>query len=371
VRVPLWARLLGFLLALQVVLLIAAAGAAGATLLGSQDQSAHTTRTISVRPLLELALKGVPSVDCPSVSAASPPCGSRSTRRLLDTRVRIVPGRAGEIVVEQDVRVRAAGPELARYFLEQASIREASTTGAVRLSASGWNGWDPRLIQGQNAVTVRVPANVSVLTPRGAPSNPGNPPNAPNEPNVPNAPNGGAGRPVEVPAGATSTGDAAAWQADVTVKGDVTGDVSVVGGTATIDGTVHGSVWVWNGTAVVAGHVGGNVSVSGGSLTIGPQATVGGEVTVWRPPAPVSAAGSVSGVVSVVSGGLQVARGARVGRGVTVWTPGSPVLIDGAVGGDVGVSRGDVEFGQASSLAGRVRIWNGGSCAGTPCERSR
>lgn len=368
-RPALWAKLVGSVLALQVILLLGTAGGAGAVYLVSMDRSAHASHTYPGRPALELALNGFPSLDCRSVSAGSPPCAaSRSTARLLGTQVRVVPGEAGEIVVEQDVRVRAAGPATAGGFLAAASVGGGATRGAVRLAAAGWNPWDPRLIQGSDTVTIRVPPNVRVLTPHGPPPSSGNPPNAPNAPNVPNTPNGRAGEPIQVPAGTTRTGDAAAWQADVSVDGDVTGDVSVVGGTARIAGTVHGSVKVWNGTAIVTGHVGRYVEVSGGSVTIGPEAAVAGAVTVWHPPAPVSIMGTVNGPVQVVTGGLELGESGRVGRSVTVWTPGSLVQIDGSVGGDVGVYEGEVEFGPRSKLGGRVRMWNGGSCAGAPCD---
>lgn len=375
-RVPWWARVLGALLALQVVVLVAGMGAAGALLLGSASHSAHSTRTLGAGPALALDLGGFPGVDCRAQLAAGRPCeASRSSPRGFAGQLRVVPGGPGGIVVEQDVQVRAAGPTLARQLAGSAAVRDSSTAAGVTLSTPGWNGWDPRLLQADDRVTVRVPPQVTLLPPGARPGatpaagSAGNPPNAPNAPNPPNAPNGQAGRSVAVASGTTRAGDVAAWQGNVTVDGHVTGDVSVVGGSATITGRVDGSVDVWNGTAVIAGSVGHAVGVSDGQLTVAPQGNVGGEVQVWRPPAPVAVYGTVAQDVSVVTGGLEIAQGANVGRSVTVWTPGRPVMVEGAVARDLSVSGGDVQFGPRASLGGRVRVWQG-SCSGAPCAGS-
>jgi hypothetical protein len=371
-HVPWWARALALLLAAQTVALVVGAGAAGALLLGSASQSAHAARTLPAAPALALDLAGLSGVDCRAQLAAGRPCqASRSSPRGLAVQLRVVPGSAGGIAVEQDVQVRAAGPALAQQLANAAAVRSSATPAGVTLSTPAWNGWDPRLLQADNEVTVRVPPQVALLppgaTPRATPSGgSGNPPNAPNAPNPPNAPNGRAGQSVAVPPGTTLAGTAAAWQGNVTVDGHVTGDVSVVGGNATINGRVDGAVHVWNGTAVIAGSVGQAVTVSGGQLTVAPQGNVGGEVQVWRPPAPVAIYGTVAQDVSVVTGGLEIAQGASAARNVTVWTPGRPVEIEGAIGRDLGVSGGDVRFGPQASLGGRARVWHG-SCSGAPC----
>jgi hypothetical protein len=368
--VPVWARLLGVLLALQTVLLLAGATATGALLFGSADRSLQSRQTLPARPDLVLRLNGFPAACQPGPLQPAGCAASRWTPRLIGTEVRIVPARSNEIVVEQEVEVRAAGAGLARRYLAEAAVQPSTGAGGVTLSVAGWNAWDPRLLQGQNRLTLAVPAQVRVRSgysgTRGA-ANPGTAPNVPNAPNAPNAPNGRQGQSIQVAAGVTFPGDASAWQGDVTVDGEVRGDVSVVGGTATINGTVDGSISVWDGTAVVAGgaRVGGTVSVVAGSLTIGPGAQVGA-VRAWQPLAPVSIYGTVARDVWVVTGGLDVAAGARVAAAVTVWSPPSSVQVDGTVGGDVGVSRGDVRFGPQSGLGGRVRIWNG-TCSGPPC----
>jgi hypothetical protein len=378
--VPWWARLLAALLALQVIALVVAAGAAGSLLLGSASQSARAARTLPAGPTLALHLAGFGNVDCRAALAAGRPCAaSQSSPRGIGAELRVVPGDTGGIVVEQDAQVRAAGPALARQLLAAAAVRDSSTAAGLTLSTQGWNGWDPRLLQAQSRVTIRVPRRVVLLapgatpgatpTPTPAPGSAGNPPNAPNAPNPPNAPTGRAGQSVAVAPGSTHTGDAAAWQGNVTVDGEVTGNVSVVGGNATINGRVDGAVHVWNGTAVIAGSVGQGVEVSGGQLTVAPQGNVGGEVRVWRPPAPVTIYGTVAQDLSVVTGGLEIAQGATAGRNVTVWTPGRPVKVEGAVARDLGVSGGDVQFGPQASLGGRAHVWHG-SCSGAPCASS-
>ena len=369
--VPWWARVLGGLLALQVLALVAGTALAGTMYVGGVDRSRHSTETFPARPSLALKLAGLGGIDCGFVRSGHPSCvRSRSARGAITTDVRVQPGKPGAIVVEDDAEVRAAGPALAQQYLEKAAIHESTTVYVVTLSAGEWSAWDPRLLRGWRHLTVLVPPDVRVATPVGPPPNPGNMPNAPNVPNVPNTPNGASGRPIDVAAGTRWAGDASAWDADVTVEGEVPGDVNVVGGAAMISGTVEGSVHVWNGTAVITGHVLRQVSVSGGTLTIQPQGTVDGQVLAWRTTAPVTIRGRAGGPVSVVTGSLAVAEGARVGRGVMVWTPGSPVQIGGAVGGDAGVSRGSIVFGPRSSLGGRVRVWNG-SCTGPPCEGGR
>lgn len=374
--VPWWARVLGALLAVQVVALLLCAGAAGALLMGSASQSAHSARTLPAARALALDLAGFPSVDCRGALAAGRPCqASQSSPRGLGGHLLVVPGGPGGIVVEQDVQVRAAGPALARQLLAATAVRDSSTAAGLTLSTPGWNGWDPRLLQADDRVTIRVPPQVALLAPGARPGatpatgSTGNPPNAPNAPNPPNAPNGRAGQSVAVASGSTLTGSAEAWQGNVTVDGHVTGDVSVVGGNATINGRVDGAVHVWNGTAVIAGSVGQAVAVSGGQVMVAPQGSVGGEVQAWRPPAPVAIYGTVAQDVSVVTGGLQIAQGANVGRSVTVWTPGRPVEVEGAVARDLGVSGGDVRFGPHASVGGRVRVWQG-SCSGAPCPGS-
>lgn len=369
--VPLWARVLGVLLALQVVVLVGAAGVAGTVWLGGADRYRHSTETLPPRPALALDLVGFGGVNCGFVRPGHPPClRSASTRGVITTDLRVQPGKPGAIVVDDDAGVRAAGPALADRYLGDAAIHASTTQQAVTLSVGGWSRWDLRLLRAWQHVTILVPPDVRVATPVGPPANPGNLPNAPNAPNVPNTPNGASGRPIDVAAGTRWAGEASAWNADVTVEGEVPGDVNVVGGSATITGTVDGNVNVWDGTAVITGHVLRQVSVSGGAVTIQPQGTVGGEVLAWRTTGPVSIRGRVGGPVSVVMGSLTLAEGGHVGRGVMVWTPDGPVHIDGTVGGDAGVSRGSIVFGARSSLGGRVRVWNG-SCAGPPCDTGR
>lgn len=73
----------------------------------------------------------------------------------------------------------------------------------------------------------------------------------------------------------TINGDLVVSGGTVTVSGPVKGDVIAAGGTTTLQGPVGRNVRVVGGTIVVANTVAQDVVVAGGNLTLGPQARVG------------------------------------------------------------------------------------------------
>lgn len=67
----------------------------------------------------------------------------------------------------------------------------------------------------------------------------------------------------------------------ISVSGPVSGDLFIGGGTVKVTGEVKGSVRVAGGTVEVNGKVGGNVMLMGGTLTVGKNADIAGETTLF------------------------------------------------------------------------------------------
>jgi hypothetical protein len=109
----------------------------------------------------------------------------------------------------------------------------------------------------------------------------------------------------------------------------VDGDLSIVAGTAIVQGTVNGDLSVVGGDVLVAGTVNGDVD------------TVAGAVRVT---------GDVSGSLSGTSGNLFVGEGGQVGGDID-YASGN-VVIDGTVGGDATIGAGSIRLGENAVVQG-------------------
>lgn len=109
----------------------------------------------------------------------------------------------------------------------------------------------------------------------------------------------------------------------------VDGDLSITAGTAIVQGTVNGDLSVVAGDVLIAGTVNGDVS------------TIAGAVRVT---------GDVSGTLSGTSGNLFVGEGGQVGGNVD-YAAGNAV-IDGTVGGDATVGAGAIRLGENAVVRG-------------------
>lgn len=119
----------------------------------------------------------------------------------------------------------------------------------------------------------------------------------------------------------------------IDVDAPVGGDVVVAGGRARLGDEVAQSVYAAGGQLTVNGKVGRNVRAVGGRVEVGPQAQIGGNLTMVG--GQLELRGSVAGHVQAGSG---------------------RVVIDGPVTGDVSVTAGRVELGPRARIGGKLRV---------------
>jgi cytoskeletal protein CcmA (bactofilin family) len=119
----------------------------------------------------------------------------------------------------------------------------------------------------------------------------------------------------------------------IDVEAPVDGDVVVAGGRARLGDEVARSVYAAGGQLTLSGKIGRNVRAVGGRIEVGPQAQVGGNLTM-------------------IGGQLQL-RGRVDGY---VQAGAGRVLIDAPVTGDVSVTAGRVELGPRARIGGKLRV---------------
>jgi cytoskeletal protein CcmA (bactofilin family) len=150
---------------------------------------------------------------------------------------------------------------------------------------------------------------------------------------------GRGGDNVNIPAGETVNDDLYVGAQNFTLDGTVNGDVVAAGAIITINGTVEGDVIAAGQAVIINGTVRDNIRMAGGTLLIGENAKIGGDV--------VSAGGS-----------LEFRQGSTIGRDLVffggqallagditrnVETAGGAVEIRGQIGGNVNAQVGDAE----------------------------
>ena len=143
----------------------------------------------------------------------------------------------------------------------------------------------------------------------------------------------------------TVNGDATIAAGTVTVTGTVTGSLNVAGGSIEVLGTVEGAVRVSGGTVRIAGSVGRDVVTFGGTTTIQSGAEVGGDVAgaggtlsiaggvtgdVLAGAGMLEITGSVGGSVETQVGELVIGPEATIGGNVTYTSSREARVADGA-----------------------------------------
>lgn len=129
------------------------------------------------------------------------------------------------------------------------------------------------------------------------------------------------------------TGDLFVAGGSIDVDAPVAGDVVVAGGRARLGDEVAQSVYAAGGQLTLNGKVGRNVRVVGGRVEVGPQAQIGGNLTMVG--GQLELRGTVAGYVQAGSG---------------------RVVIDAPVTGDVSVTAGQVELGPRARISGKLRV---------------
>ena len=109
----------------------------------------------------------------------------------------------------------------------------------------------------------------------------------------------------------------------------IDGDLSITAGTAIVQGTVNGDLSVVGGDVLIAGTVNGDVDAIGGSVRI---------------------TGDVSGSVSGTSGNLFVGEGGQIGGNLD-YASGN-VVIDGTIDGDATVGAGAITLADNAVVNG-------------------
>lgn len=120
------------------------------------------------------------------------------------------------------------------------------------------------------------------------------------------------------------------------------------GGTVIIgpDETVQGDLSITAGTAIVQGTIEGDLSVVGGDVLI--EGTVNGDVNAFA--GSVRVTGDVNGQLTGTSGNLFVGEGSNVAGGIE-YASGN-AIIDGTVGGDVSMGAGAITLGDNAVVEG-------------------
>ena len=149
----------------------------------------------------------------------------------------------------------------------------------------------------------------------------------------------------------TVNGDATIGAGTVTVTGTVTGSLNVAGGVIDVIGDVEGAVRVSGGTVRIAGSVGRDLVTFGGTTTVQAGAEIGGDVAgaggmltidgtvggdVIAAAGTLEITGTVDGSVETQVGDLVIGPDATVGGDVTYTSAREAQIADGAtVGGSV------------------------------------
>ena len=120
------------------------------------------------------------------------------------------------------------------------------------------------------------------------------------------------------------------------IREPVSGSLFAAGGNVRLDAPVARDVNIAGGQVRIEAAVQRHLRVAGGDVTIGPGASVGGNL---------SAAGGQVALRAPVQGSLRIA--------------GGRVLIDSAVRGDVDVASGQVSLGPDARIDGRLRLRSG------------
>ena len=142
-----------------------------------------------------------------------------------------------------------------------------------------------------------------------------------------------AGGNVDIDAAVGRNVRVAGGNVEVRTSGRVEGNLSALGGTVAIRGPVAGQVQAASGDVLVDSAVGGDVHVASGSLTLGPNARVGGRVSYRGDgEATIDPAAQVAGGIAREPGSagatrtIERARVQREGGGSWFWTFGMMVL---------------------------------------------
>ncbi|MFZ0639709.1 MAG: hypothetical protein WA020_04455 [Candidatus Acidiferrales bacterium] len=130
----------------------------------------------------------------------------------------------------------------------------------------------------------------------------------------------------------TVNGDVIAWSDEVEIDGHVTGDVIAMAREVRINGQVDGNVREYAQTEYINGSVGKNVLAAGQDFEVGPDAKIGGSVTL-------------AGANAMISGSIARDITAAVGD----------ATIDGAVGGGVTVRGDDLRIGPHADVQGATK----------------
>ena len=146
-------------------------------------------------------------------------------------------------------------------------------------------------------------------------------------------------------------GDFVSAGGDVLLRGNVSEDVIVAGGDVDLTGSVGGDLRVVGGSVTLSGQVGGDLLAAGGQVRVLPGATVGGEVVVAGGEVAIDGAvdgslkvaggevninNTVAGSVQVRAGSLALGENARIGGELDYWTPGeASIHEDATIGGAV------------------------------------
>jgi cytoskeletal protein CcmA (bactofilin family) len=130
----------------------------------------------------------------------------------------------------------------------------------------------------------------------------------------------------------TVNGDVIAWSEEVQIDGHVTGDVIAMAREVRINGQVDGNVREYAQTEYINGSVGKNVLAAGQDFEMGPDAKIGGSVTL-------------AAANAMISG--------RIARDITAAV--GDTTIDGAVGEGVTVRGDDLRIGPNANVQGATK----------------
>lgn len=131
-------------------------------------------------------------------------------------------------------------------------------------------------------------------------------------------------------------GDLIAAGGQLDLDAPVAGGAMLAGGKLRVTARIAEAVYAAGGQVTLDAPIGRHMRVAGGQVELGPQATVGGNVTVFG--GQVTLRGAVNGAVTVAGG---------------------RVLIDGPVAGDVVSHAGRLTLGPNARLAGKLSFRSG------------
>lgn len=152
--------------------------------------------------------------------------------------------------------------------------------------------------------------------------------------------------PVPVAAQETRTGGTVTVGANETVDGDLT----AMAGTVVVRGTVNGDLTAMAGNVVVEGQVNGDLTAFAGNVRI--NGTVTGDASAAGGNVYLAAGGRVGGELSAGAGNAMI--DGEVGEDVRVGADSIAVGPSASVGGDLAYD-GDLDLADGASVAGEVR----------------